>query len=255
MNEKFKNLWETKTKNDEWWSSFVTAPLGIVLNYIAVEYKCITPNRITLASFLVAITAAICVVAGGSWNFVIGAILIHFSHVLDCMDGQIARYRKVSSSVGSYFDRLTDQIQVIIWFGAAGYSASVQSGNAMPIYLSFIGVTFYSLRGYAKYVAIEIETANDPSFPTKMAQVTNQPATAGLGFSAKENLIWFAREQPKILAFNEGVFIFMLSAGLVLDALTPMLWIFALSQLAHGLFRPLQHGCQISKNSKSPVRK
>ena len=27
MNEKFVKLWDTKNKNDEWWSSFVTSPL------------------------------------------------------------------------------------------------------------------------------------------------------------------------------------------------------------------------------------
>ena len=27
---KFQRLWKTKNKDDEWWSSFVTAPIGIL---------------------------------------------------------------------------------------------------------------------------------------------------------------------------------------------------------------------------------
>ena len=49
MTDKLTQLWATKTKDDEWWSSFVTAPLGILANYAAVEVPWVTPNRITAA--------------------------------------------------------------------------------------------------------------------------------------------------------------------------------------------------------------
>ncbi len=255
MTSKLEKLWATKTKDDEWWSSFVTAPLAIAANYIAVERAWITPNRITLASFLVAVLAAICIVIGGQANYIIAAVLIHLSHVLDCMDGQMARYRQVSSAIGSYFDRLTDQVQVILWFGAIGYAAYAQTLRVEPLILAFIGVAFYGLRGYVKYVAIEIEMTRDSSYQTKMAQLKETPAVAGLGFGFRANALWLFREQSKILGFDEGVFIFMLSAALVLNALTPMLWIFAVSQLFYGVFRAVQQGSQIGENAKSPVKK
>jgi len=255
LNAKMTRLWATKTRNDEWWSSFVTSPLAIGANYFAVDRAWITPNGITLASFVTALAAGGCIVIGGPWFFIAAAILIQLSHVLDCMDGQMARYRQVSSPVGSYFDRLTDQIQVTVWFGAAGYAAYMQSASVLPLCLAFVGVAFYGLRGYAKYVAIEIETARDPEYPAKMAQARESPATAGLGFGLKANILWFLKEQPKILGFDEGVFVFMLSLALVLDTLTPMLLVFAASQLFYGLFRALQHGGRIGENAKTPVRK
>jgi len=255
VSEKLTHLWATKNKNDEWWSSFVTSPLAIAANYFVVDRAWITPNGITLASFVAALVAGVCIVVGGPVNFIAAAVLIHLAHVLDCMDGQMARYRRVSSPVGSYFDRLTDQIQVTVWFGAAGFTAYLQSASVLPLLLAFVGVACYGLRGYAKYVAIEIETARDPNYPTKMAQAKVLPATAGLGFGLKANALWFIREQPKILGFDEGVFVFMLSAALVLDALTPMLMVFAASQLFYGLFRALQHGGRIGENTKTPVRK
>nr|WP_300982988.1 CDP-alcohol phosphatidyltransferase family protein [Roseicyclus sp.] len=72
--------------------------------------------------------------AGGLGWFVAAAVLIQISHVLDCMDGQMARYRKVSSPFGSYLDRLTDQVQVTLWFGAVGYAAYAQSLSAVPVF-------------------------------------------------------------------------------------------------------------------------
>lgn len=255
MTGKLDRLWAAKTKDDEWWSSFVTSPLAIAVNYFAVESDQITPNRITLASFVVAILAAICIVIGGTANFIIAALLIHISHVLDCMDGQLARYRKVSSATGSYYDRVTDQIQVTVWFGAVGYAAYAQTLSVEPLFLAFIGVAFYGLRGYVKYVAIEIEMNRNPTYQVKMAKALEKPIKAGLGFGLRANAVWLLREQPKIFAFDEGTFIFMLSAALLLDALTPMLWVFAVSQLVLGLYYAIQNGREIDGAIKSPIRK
>jgi phosphatidylglycerophosphate synthase len=255
MTSKLTQLWATKTKEDEWWSSFVTSPMAIAANYVAVELPWITPNRITGMSFLVAVSAAVCVVIGGISNFVIAAVLIHLSHILDCMDGQMARYRKSSSATGSYFDRMTDQVQVTLWFGAAGYASYSQTMSIIPVLLALIGIGFYGLRGYTKYIALEIEMTRDPNYLTTIANQEQPQIVAGLGFGLRENLFWLVKEQPKVLLFSEGVFIFMLSAALLLNALEPMLWLFAASQVFWGLYRGIQHGLQIHKNIGLPIQK
>ncbi|MFT7686742.1 MAG: phosphatidylglycerophosphate synthase [Candidatus Azotimanducaceae bacterium] len=243
MNDKLTCLWQTKTKDDEYWSSFVTSPLAIVLNYFVVDVQWLTPNRLTLLSFLVALASAGFILANSPGNFIVAAVLINLSHVLDCMDGQMARYRKSTSLTGSYYDKFTDQLQVIIWFGAIGYTAYMQSHSAVPLMLAFVGVAFYSLRGYVKYVGLYTMMQRDQSYSDQLAakQMEAQPAiTAGLGFGLRANLLWFLAQQKKILNFDEGVFILMLSIALVFDVITPMLWVFAISQLILGLLRGLQ---------------
>jgi len=258
MNKKLTRLWATKNKNDEWWSSFVTSPLAIAVNYVVVDIPWINPNLITLFSFITAIISAIFIIAGGTVNFVIAAFLIHWSHILDCMDGQMARYRKTSSLSGSFFDKLTDQIQVTIWFGSVGYAAYMESQNVLPVFLTFTGVAFYSLRGYAKYVSIYTEMLRDSTYLEKLSCKEAQAKksdTAGLEFGVLANVRWFIGEQKKILAFNEGVFIFMLSLALVTGKFTPMLWVFAISQLFYGLVRGWQRGCRIGRNQITPHQK
>jgi len=256
MNEKLTRLWETKNKDDEWWSSFVSSPLAIAINYFVVDIKWLTPNLITLFSFIVAIISAVFIIFGGTVSFVIAAILIQFSYVLDCMDGQMARYRKTSSSSGSFFDKLTDQIQVTLWFGSVGYAAYVQSQSILPVFLAFTGVAFYNLRGYVKYIRIYLEVSSDNQYLDKISKVDgkNEPS-AETGFSVLASVRWFIGEQRKILAFNEGVFIFMLSFSLVFNVLTPMLWLFAITQLFYGLVRGWQGGLQISRNQQNSIKK
>ena len=255
MKNKITRLWATKTKDDEWWSSFVTAPLGIAANYWAVDVPAITPNRITAASFAIAVVASLGILVGGLGWFVAAAVLIQISHILDCMDGQMARYRKVSSPIGSYLDRLTDQVQVTLWFGAVGYAAYAQSLSIVPVFLAMIGIAFYGLRGYVKYIARDIETSLDPDYPAKLAQQKGQEPAAGLGFSAAVNVKWFLKEQPKILNFDEGVFVFMLSVALILDQLTPMLWIFAAGQVFWGTQKAWVRGKNIDANKKLLIHK
>ena len=255
MTGKLTLLWATKTRDDEWWSSFVTSPLAILANYGAVDVPWMTPNRITAASFLVALMASIGIVVGGTACFIAAAVLIHISHILDCMDGQMARYSKVTSPVGSYFDRLTDQVQVTLWFGAAGYAAYAQSASVVPVFLAMTGIAFYGLRGYAKYVALEIETARNPNYPGDMVRLKQVEKVAGLGFGLRANRTWFLHEQRKVFAVDEGVFIFMLSAALVFDQLTPMLWIFAASQLFWGTYKSWLRGKNIGENRKRALPK
>jgi len=261
---KFDRLWETKNKDDEWWSSFITAPLAIMVNLIVVDFKWLTPNRITLFSFIVAIVSTVFIMQGGSTNFIVAAALIHASHILDCMDGQMARYRKISSPSGSYFDKLTDQIQVALWFGAIGYAAYVQTQNVLPVFLALIGISFYSVRGYIKYIVIYSEMLDDKDY----LNVTNKE-TAGIEKATEQragphkgilaNLSWLLKEQLKFFYFNEGVFIFMLSLALILNTLTDMLWVFAISQVLYGLGRSWQRGRQIHlgkhKDLLNPIEK
>ncbi|MBU4446260.1 CDP-alcohol phosphatidyltransferase family protein [bacterium] len=260
MNKKLHRLWATKTKEDEWWSSFVTSPLAIIVNYFVVDYIWLTPNLITIFSFLVAIIATGFIIIGGTTNFIIAAVLIHMSHVLDCMDGQMARYRGTSSRSGSYFDKLTDQIQVIIWFGAVGYAAYLQTQDILPVFLALAGVSFYSLRGYTKYVTIYTEMSNDKEYLIKKHQESLDKAkdkkeSSGLCYGISANVLWFIKEQRKIFSFDEGVFIFMLSAALIFNIFVPMLWVFAISQIFYGLLRGWQRGYNLDHGRSTTIKK
>ncbi len=245
MNTRLTQLWATKTKDDEWWSSFVTSPLAIALNYLVVDIKWLTPNKITLISFITAIVATFFIVLGGVQNFIIAAILIHLSHIFDCMDGQMARYRKTKSIAGDYYDKITDEIQVALWFGAIGYAAYSQTQQVLPLILAFVGVVAYTFRGYVKYVSYYMQMGNNKNYLIELAQqesAAKKDDVAGLGFGLMANLRWFIREQRKVIYVNEGVFIFMLSLalvlnGLALDSLTAMLWVFAFSQVSLALGR------------------
>ena len=171
-------LWCEKNLNDEWWSSFVTSPLAVICNWFVVDIAWITPNLITLLSFMVALASAVFICLGSSEEsfgtafYVAAAVLIHVSHILDCMDGQMARYRGTLSRSGGFYDKATDHLQVFVWFGAIAYAGYAQTKDVTLIFLAFIGVCFYALRGYVKYVAIHSEMERDKEYLTARSRTS-----------------------------------------------------------------------------------
>ncbi len=255
---KLERLWATKNPADEWWSSFVTAPIAIVINWVVVDWRWLCPNLITSFSLLTAIAASALIVLGGGTNFLCAAGLIQLSHVLDCMDGQMAKYRSQSTRFGQYFDKVTDQIQVFVWFAALACAAYLQTDSVVPVFLAFVGVSLYSLRVYVKYVTIFIQVQHDRDYLEKsseeaLALRTRDGLKAGLGAPWKANLAWFLREQRKFFLFNEAVFVFLLSAGLVTGHLVPVLWVFASSQVYFAVVRSWQRGRQIYLNQQTAL--
>jgi len=257
---RLERLWATKNPDDEWWSSFVTSPIAILINWVVVDWRWLSPNLITFISLLTGVAAAALIVLGGETNFLIAAGLIQLSHVLDCMDGQMAKYRGVPSRFGEYFDKVTDQIQVFLWFAALAYAAYLQTGSVTPVFLAFVGVSLYSLRVYVKYVTIFIQVRHDSNYLEKSSEQARDDRSrddlkAGLGAGLKANFTWFLREQRKFFLFNEAVFVFLLSAALITGYIVPMLWVFAASQVYFGCTRSWQRGRQIHLNQQAALLK
>jgi len=244
---KFQRLWKTKNKDDEWWSSFVTAPIGILLNVIVVDWSILNPNRLTTLSFIVSLFGAAFILPYSYQNFVTAVILIQLSHVLDCMDGQMARYRGISSPAGSFYDKIADFIKIFFFFATVSFTVFEETNNITVVFLGFTATFFYTLRSYIKYVTLSIRAENDPEY-FKNRLNTEVELSAGPGFSLRKNLLWFLREQRKLFRFEEGVFVFLISAALLLHALLPLLWILAISQLYYGLMKAIQRGLQIQKS-------
>jgi len=244
---KFQRLWKTKNKDDEWWSSFVTAPIGILLNVIVVDWSILNPNRLTTLSFIVSLFGAAFILPYSYQNFVTAVILIQLSHVLDCMDGQMARYRGISSPAGSFYDKIVDFIKIFLFFAAVSFTSFEETQDIAVVFLGFTATFFYTLRSYIKYVTLSICAENDPEY-FKNGLNTDVELSAGPSFSLRKNLLWFLREQRKFFQFDEGVFVFLISIALLLHELLPLLWILAISQLYYGLMKSLQRGLQIHKS-------
>ncbi len=66
----------------------------------------VTPNAMTWAMIAVGVLAAVCMAVDSLWAAIGAVLLIQVQILLDCSDGELARWRRQFSPVGIYLDRL-----------------------------------------------------------------------------------------------------------------------------------------------------
>lgn len=109
-----------KKQKDGWWASIFSGPTANLFLYFIADTKWLTPNCITTASLFLCVIACGFIANGNSSFLVIGGILVQLVFILDCLDGQLARYRDQSSNFGAWYDRVTDRVKdFLIYFSIA----------------------------------------------------------------------------------------------------------------------------------------
>ncbi|WP_433499807.1 CDP-alcohol phosphatidyltransferase family protein [Sphaerimonospora sp. CA-214678] len=96
----------------------------------------LTPNAVTGISVGLALIAAIWFSDGNRTGLVVGAVALYLSFVLDCVDGQLARYTRRFSAHGGWLDGICDRLkEYAVFVGLAfGYQAqSGESGGVWPL--------------------------------------------------------------------------------------------------------------------------
>ncbi|MFI8933389.1 DUF5941 domain-containing protein [Streptomyces sp. NPDC053474] len=84
----------------------------------------LTPNQVTTASLLVALIAAGCAATGTRGGFVAAGLLLLFSFVLDCTDGQLARYSLQYSTLGAWLDATFDRAKEYAYYAGLALGAA-----------------------------------------------------------------------------------------------------------------------------------
>ena len=96
----------------DFWTNQVCRRIAAVC-VILINPTPITPNIVTVVSFAVNMVANYQLLNN---QLGIAAVLFFFAHVLDCVDGQLARLRDVVSNFGTFFDPVLDGLKDLITF-------------------------------------------------------------------------------------------------------------------------------------------
>ena len=89
-------------------SKLVNRPISIRITKQFLKFN-ITPNIITLFSFLIALIASLLFFLGGYLNLLLGGCLVQLSSIIDGCDGEVARLKYCSSEYGGWLDAILDR--------------------------------------------------------------------------------------------------------------------------------------------------
>ncbi len=94
--------------NDGFFTTFFVSSYSRYVARAAARMR-FTPNQITVLSMLVGVLAALGFAKGERWSLIAGAALLQVAFMLDCVDGQLARYTRNFSRFGAWLDSVFDR--------------------------------------------------------------------------------------------------------------------------------------------------
>ncbi len=108
---------------DGFFTTFCISPYS---RYIArwCARRGLTPNQVTTASLVTALIAAGCAATGTRGGFIAAGFLLIFSFVLDCADGQLARYSLQYSTLGAWLDATFDRAKEYAYYAGLALGAA-----------------------------------------------------------------------------------------------------------------------------------
>jgi phosphatidylglycerophosphate synthase len=152
--------------NDGFFSVFFLRRVSKLLTWAAVKIGA-TPNQVTIASFAIGLYAAFLFAQGDTWSLIIGAILLQVSIIVDCVDGELARYTRKFSELGAWLDAITDRVKEYAVFLGLAYGAFVQNGQNLWVLAAVLMAiqTFRHLSDYNFSQVVKARSAEEIPVP------------------------------------------------------------------------------------------
>ncbi|WP_225840000.1 DUF5941 domain-containing protein [Streptomyces sp. NK08204] len=123
VDEEAVRLKSAVKSRDGFFTTFFISPYS---RYLArwCARRGLTPNQVTTASLLTALIAAGCAATGTRAGFVAAGVLLMASFVLDCTDGQLARYALKYSTLGAWLDATFDRAKEYAYYAGLALGAA-----------------------------------------------------------------------------------------------------------------------------------
>lgn len=119
----------------------VTMKISIYITKLLL-YTPIRADQVTLSMILLAILGSI-IMAFGTLKFIlVGILIIHFTVILDNVNGEIARYRKEGNIMGSFLENSFNEICITFMFFSLSFGIFLQTGYKSAVIFGFLASIF-----------------------------------------------------------------------------------------------------------------
>jgi CDP-L-myo-inositol myo-inositolphosphotransferase len=128
-------------------SRYLNRPLSILLTRLLLNTN-ITPNHISIFSFILSILGTAFFFLGGYINLMIGGMLAQISSIIDGCDGEIARLKFKATEFGGWFDAVLDRYgDAFLLFGLT-YHVYLIDSTFLYIIIGFLAIIGTFMNSY-----------------------------------------------------------------------------------------------------------
>ncbi|MBA2661262.1 MAG: CDP-alcohol phosphatidyltransferase family protein [Bradymonadaceae bacterium] len=135
----------SRKQQDIFWNVYVARPLAAALVYF-LRRTPITPNQVSfLGVFVFFGSVALLVGWRDPIAMVLAALVLQFSYLFDCADGQLARLKGMTSNVGAYLDFFMDEVKALLLVAACGARLWLQFDEPIWLLAGMLGVMLVAI--------------------------------------------------------------------------------------------------------------
>ena len=225
--------------DDGFYSTFIVRKLSKPLSVLAIKLR-MSPNFVTVISFIVGIGAALSFAQGDRWFLVLGAFLLQLSLILDCVDGEVARATHRFSVIGAWLDASTDRVkEYAVYAGLAAGAVVTGVESQLAWGIALILMIVQTARHMGDYNFAAIQKMREAALPQVSLLDQHDPwgegyATFSVRVNSRSSLRWFKKvihmpigERWLVLSAVAAIFT-PLAALIALLALTSLAWLYTL---------------------------
>jgi len=122
---------KVKKERDEYTARIIRIFFAKPISKVLIKFIKITPNQITLFSFIFGLIGIFFLIRGGYKNIVIGATFSFLYIIFDCVDGEVARAKKLTSTLGFWLDGIVGFI--VVPFTMLALAVGLRTYNSLLI--------------------------------------------------------------------------------------------------------------------------
>lgn len=160
-----------KKNYSSFWLDHTTRPLARLI-IKGIMNTPITPNQITLFSFILGIISCFTFVTASYPLLAFGGVLLFISKTFDCVDGQLSRLKKMGSKFGGWFDGIVDFLLLNLIPASIGFGLFFRTGN--PLYLIMSIITIIAVNNFIFSFVTEDKLV-DKTAVSELAPVKSSP--------------------------------------------------------------------------------
>lgn len=201
---------DSQKKEDIAWNTYVARPLAAILVHLARPTP-LTPNQVTfLGAFVFLFAAILLIVWPTATGFLVAALIIQFSYLLDCADGQLARLKSMTSDVGAHLDFLMDEYKALLLVGALGIRLWRIDDHTFWLFLTigalFIVSTATSMTNFIRR----------PEYAGKTIQPGDSARSRPIPTSTRGKILWTLQKTARYIAHYPSWIIWVALLGFFL---------------------------------------
>ncbi|MFF0234641.1 DUF5941 domain-containing protein [Micromonospora sp. NPDC005254] len=203
-------------ERDDFFSTYFVSTWSPYVVRLAARLR-LTPTGVTVISVLFALAAAVLFGVGGRPALVGGAVLLYLGFVLDCVDGQLARYTRHFSAWGGWLDTMADRAKEYLVYAGLGFGVS-HAGLGNGWALAIAAMTLQTVRHMTDtwYGVLHDEAARRPRTAAgasggigdrlNAASTRVQADTGSLSYWLKRTVVFPIGERWALIALTVALF-------------------------------------------------